>query len=58
MLLGHIITKRGIKANPNKISAIAKISQVKNVKDIQRLLGCLAALNHFVPQLGERGLPL
>jgi hypothetical protein len=24
-LLGYIITKRGIKANPNKISAIAEI---------------------------------
>jgi hypothetical protein len=57
-LLGYIITKHKIEANPNKISAITKISQVRNVKDIQWLLGCLVALSHFVPQLGERGLPL
>jgi hypothetical protein len=33
-LLGYIITKRGIEANPDKISAIAKIGQVRGVKDI------------------------
>jgi hypothetical protein len=34
-LLGYIITKRGIEANPDKISAIAEIDQFKNVKDVQ-----------------------
>jgi hypothetical protein len=34
-LLGCIITKRGIKSNPDKISAIVEIGQVRNVKDIQ-----------------------
>jgi hypothetical protein len=33
-LLGYIITKRGIEANPDKISAIAQIGQVRNVKDV------------------------
>jgi hypothetical protein len=56
--LGYIITKHGIEANPNKISAIVELGQIKNVKDVQRLLGCLTTLNHFVSRLGERGLPL
>jgi hypothetical protein len=34
-LLGYIITERGIKANPDKISAIAEIDPARNVKDIQ-----------------------
>jgi hypothetical protein len=34
-LLGYIITKRGIEANPDKISATDKIGQVGSVKDIQ-----------------------
>jgi hypothetical protein len=34
-LLGYIITERGIEANPDKISAIIKLGQVSNVKDIQ-----------------------
>jgi hypothetical protein len=57
-LLGYIIMKHGIEANLDKISAIAEIGQVRNVKDIQRLMGCLAALSHFVSHLGERGLTL
>jgi hypothetical protein len=56
-ILGYIITERGIEANPNKILAIAEISQDRNVKDIQRVMGCLVALSRFVSQLGERGLP-
>jgi hypothetical protein len=44
--------------NPNKISSIAEIGPVRNVEDIQRLMGCLAALNRFMSRLGELGLPL
>jgi hypothetical protein len=57
-LLGYIITKHDIKANPHKITTIAEIGQVKNVKDVQRLMECLTAISHFVSRLGERGLPL
>ena len=27
------------------------------VKDVQKLTGCMAALNHFISRLGEKGLP-
>jgi hypothetical protein len=27
------------------------------IKDVQKLTGCMAALNRFISQLGERGLP-
>jgi hypothetical protein len=47
-LLGYIITKRGNEANPDKILAITEIGQVRNVKDVQQLTGCLVALSHFV----------
>jgi hypothetical protein len=57
-LLGYIITERYIEANPDKISAIVEIGQVRNIKDVQWLMGCLAALSCFVSRLGERGLPL
>jgi hypothetical protein len=52
-LLGYIVTKRSIEVNPNKISAIAEVDQVRDVKDVQRLRGCLVALSPFVSQLGE-----
>jgi hypothetical protein len=29
----------------------------KNVKDIQKLTGCMAALSRFISRLGKKGLP-
>jgi hypothetical protein len=46
-LLGFIISHRGIKANPEKISAITNMKAPT----------CLVALNRFISKLGERGLP-
>jgi hypothetical protein len=57
-LLGYIITKRGIEANPDKILVIAEMGQVRSVKGIQWLMGCLITLSNFVSRLGEHGLPL
>ena len=58
MLLGFVVSERGIKANPDKIKAIMKMGPIKNVKGIQRVMGCLAALGRFISRLGEWGLPL
>jgi hypothetical protein len=30
---------------------------LKNVKDIQKLTGCMVALRRFISRLGEKGLP-
>jgi hypothetical protein len=57
-LLGYIITECDIEANPDKISAIAEIGLVKNVMDIQRLMGCLTSLSWFMSYIGECELPL
>jgi hypothetical protein len=56
-LLGFIISQRGIEANPEKISAITSMKAPTCIKDIQKLTGCMAALNRFISKLGERGLP-
>jgi hypothetical protein len=56
-LLGIIISHRGIKANPEKISTITKMKAPTCIKDVQKLTGCMAALNRFISKLGERGLP-
>jgi hypothetical protein len=29
----------------------------RNIKDVQKLIGCMAALYHFISRLGEKGLP-
>ena len=53
MLLGFIISKHGIEANPEKISAITRMGLIHNIKGGQRVIGCLAALSQFISCLGE-----
>ena len=56
-LLGFIVSNRGIEANPEKINAIMAMDAPGTIKDVQKLTGCMAALNRFLSRLGERGLP-
>jgi hypothetical protein len=54
-LLGIIISHRRIKANPEMISAITNKKAPTCIKDIQKLTGCMAALDRFISKLEERG---
>jgi hypothetical protein len=56
-LLRFIVSNRGIEANPVKISAITDMGAPAIIKDVQKLTGCMAALNKFISRLEERGLP-
>jgi hypothetical protein len=58
MLLGYIVSKRGIEAIPEKVAALERMDPIRDLKWVQRVLGCLAALSRFVSRLGEKGLPL
>jgi hypothetical protein len=49
MLLGFIVSKRGIEANPEKIAAITNMGPIKDLKGVQRVMGCLAALSCNTP---------
>ena len=57
-LLGFIVSNRGIEANPAKIQALSQLATPTNLKQIQKLTGCVAALSRFISQLGEKALPL
>jgi hypothetical protein len=58
MLLGFIVSTRGIEANPEKISTITQIRLIRDLKGVQRVMGCLAALSRFISRLGKKALPL
>jgi len=58
MLLGYIISQRGIEANPEKVTAITRMGPIRDIKGMQRVTGCLAALSRFISRLGEKALPL
>jgi len=42
--LDFMISHRGIEANPDKIQAIQDMKPPRNVREVQRLRGCIAAL--------------
>ena len=56
-LLGFFMSHQGIEASMKHIQAITQMTQPHCVKDVQKLTGCMAALNHFISQLEEKGLP-
>jgi hypothetical protein len=58
MLLGFIVSERGIEANLKKVSVITNMGPIKDIKGVQWVMGCLAALSCFISCLGEKGLPL
>jgi hypothetical protein len=58
MLLGFIVSQRSIKPNPEKIFALDRMGPIRDLKGVQKVLGCLAALIRFISRLGEKGLPL
>jgi hypothetical protein len=57
-LLGFIISHSRIEVNPEKIKAILDISWPIDLKDVQRLTGCVAAVSRFISHLGEKASPL
>ncbi|KAK1633125.1 hypothetical protein QYE76_007440 [Lolium multiflorum] len=54
-LLGYLVS--AIEANPEKIQAIVTMRKPTKLKEIQQLIGRVAALSRFVARLGEKALP-
>jgi hypothetical protein len=57
-LLIFIVSHRSIEVNLEKIKVILDISRTNDLKDVQRLTGCMAAVSTFISRLGEKALPL
>jgi hypothetical protein len=57
-LLGYIVSKRGIEANPEKIDAIRRLRKLECLLDMQKLVGRVVALSPFIPKLGKKAMPL
>jgi hypothetical protein len=57
-LLKYMVSWQGIDPNPEKVSAITKMKPPESLHDVQKLMGCIAALSRFVLQLSVRGLPI
>lgn len=55
--LGFLVTKCGIEADPDQIRAIQEIRSPRNIKEVQRLNGRIAALSRFISRSSERCRP-
>uniref|UniRef100_A0A2N9GHQ1 Reverse transcriptase/retrotransposon-derived protein RNase H-like domain-containing protein n=1 Tax=Fagus sylvatica TaxID=28930 RepID=A0A2N9GHQ1_FAGSY len=55
--LGFMVSQRGIEANPDKIKAILEMTPSRTVKEVQSLIGRVAALNRFVSRAIDKCLP-
>jgi hypothetical protein len=51
MLLGFIVSGRGIEANEEKI-AVTNMVLIKDLKGVQRVMGCLAPVSRFISRIG------
>jgi hypothetical protein len=58
MLVGYIVSQRGIEANPEKVAALERMGPIRDLKGVQKVLGCLAALSRFNLARREGPAPL
>lgn len=56
--LGHIISKEGIKPNPDKIAAIQRFPIPKTATEIKRFLGLLGYYRKFIPDFARITKPM
>jgi hypothetical protein len=52
-LLGHIISKKGIKIDPSRVEGILKIGTLHSKKEVQPFLGKVNFLRRFILNLAE-----
>ena len=55
--LSFMVFQRGIEANPEKVQAIINMASPQTVKEVQKLIGKIAALNRFFSRAMDKCLP-
>jgi hypothetical protein len=55
-LLDYMVSSQGIDANLKKVESIEQLKPPQSRKEIQKLVGMMAALSWFISKLGECGM--
>lgn len=55
--LGHLIDKDGIRADPEKTSALVKMAAPQSVSDLRRFMGLTNQLGKFSPRVADISQP-
>ena len=56
--MGHLITKDGLKPDPEKVRAVQEMPKPTSKKELLSLLGFVNYLSKFLPRLSEVTQPL
>ena len=56
--LGHLVSKAGVQADPQKITAIVKMKPLYNITELHPFLGMINQCGKFSPNLAEIVQPL
>ena len=56
--MGHVLTREGLKPDPDKVKSITQMKVPEDRNALQRFLGMVTYLSKFVPKLSELGAPL
>ncbi|XP_024030694.1 uncharacterized protein LOC112094325 [Morus notabilis] len=55
--LGFMVSSPGIEVNPEKIHALLDMESPRKPKEVQKLTGCVAALNRFISKSTDKCVP-
>ena len=55
ILLGNVVSRHGIEANPEKIEAVTMMKPPTCVKDVQKLMGVHGSFKSFHIPIGQKG---
>ena len=56
-ILGYMVTHRGIEVNLDQIKAFNSLQPPRNLKEVQKLIGMITALNRFISRSVDRCRP-
>ena len=57
-ILGHVVNKNGISADPDKVTAIKQMEAPKNISALRCFLGMVNQLGKFSPKLATTTQPM
>ena len=56
--IGHLLTRDGMKLDPQKVNAIKAINIPEDQKELQKFMGMVNYLAKFIPNLSNIAVPL
>ena len=56
--IGHILSKEGLKPDPQKVRAITEMNRPQNKEELQRFLEMVTYVAKFIPNFSQISTPL